>query len=398
MLLGISVGVFFISYAVINKDSELRSALLSQAQSIDLALGWSSMYASIETSADQSTETSKRIAALAELSQQRARISKICAVTSNCRAVYLMRLNAKNQIIFLIDSLPESSKLFIQPGTVYTDASAKLYQVFASQEMTVDGPYKDRWGVWTSAFVPHQLPDGSTVVVGIDVEASRWNELLWRAALTPILATLAFLVLIVFYHFLWRSKSKQNEDLKQSHRELLKLSHEDNLTGLPNRRFFDDRLEQAIAEAGRTNDGFAVMYLDLDHFKQVNDTLGHHAGDELLQIVADKLLVILRAEDTVARLSGDEFAILLPRIHKLRDVESVALEVILELGKPVILQDNQAAITVSIGIALYSKDFSTSYLMLKAADEALYVAKTLGKNRYYAASKAESEAMSGNEL
>ena len=144
-------------------------------------------------------------------------------------------------------------------------------------------------------------------VVGIDIEASQWNKTLFKSAIVPAVSTLVFLALMMFYNALWRAKSKYDEALEESHRLLLKLSNEDGLTGLPNRRVFEDRLTQMIISASRNHIKFAVFYLDLDKFKQVNDTFGHDAGDQLLCEVADRFSHTLRAGDTIARLSGGDF-------------------------------------------------------------------------------------------
>jgi len=379
MLLGVLVGVVSIALFVHNKNEEMRQTLLSQARSIDLALDWSSMYDNILN--NQGAESS--IVETPELAMHRERIDKICSVYANCRAVYLMHQNAQKQIYFLIDSSPKSSELYIVPGTVYSEASPVTREVFVTRQIATDGPVADRWGVWVSALVPHVLPDQSVVVVGIDIEASQWNKTLWKSAIIPLLATLTFLGLMLFYTKLWRIKNRQNEELEQSHHELLKLSHEDSLTGLPNRRLFEDRLTQQIASALRNKTKFAIFYLDLDKFKEVNDTLGHDAGDLLLCIVADRFVNALRAEDTVARLSGDEFAMLLPKIDQQAEAEAIAQKVIDALARPITVQGHALSVTVSIGIAIFSETRPTTHELTRSADEAMYSAKKAGAGRYY---------------
>jgi diguanylate cyclase (GGDEF)-like protein len=378
MLLGILVGTVSIALFVTNKDTEMREALVSQAESIDLALGWSSMYDNILV--NQSGENT--ITETPELALHRDRIAKICTVYANCRAVYLMRQNAKKEIYFLIDSSAKTSKLYIAPGTVYSEASKITQGVFSRHKIATDGPVKDRWGVWVSAFVPHLLPDKSVVVVGIDIEAKDWNKTLWKSAIIPALATLIFLGLMLFYSKLWRMKAAQNEVLQQSHHHLLKQSQEDSLTGLPNRRLYLDRLTQMIAGAQRGNQKFAVFYLDLDKFKIVNDTLGHDIGDQLLCVVSERFSSALRTEDTVARLSGDEFAMILPHTTTREDAENVAQKILDALAKPIMLNDQALMVTVSIGIVLYSDQWTTAPEMTHAADEAMYVAKRTGGAKY----------------
>lgn len=379
MLSGVLVGVASVVLVMHNKDAEMRQALLTQARTIDLALDWSRMYASIQSTLN----AQKSDPETAELAQHRARIDKICSVYPNCRAVYLMRQNAQKKIYFLLDSSPKSSELYIVPGTVYTEASPVTYQVFASRKIAMDGPVADRWGVWVSALVPHLLPDKSSVVVGIDIEASEWNKTVWKSAIIPALATTAFLALMMLFLTLWRIKAKQNETLEKSHYQLVKQSHEDSLTGLPNRRLFEERLTQMIASTHRGGAKFAVFYLDLDKFKQVNDTLGHEAGDRLLCKAAERFASALRVEDTVARLSGDEFAMLLPNIDQQTDAEMTAQKIIDILGKPILLNNQLLSVTVSIGIVIFSEVWTTAHEHTRAADEAMYKAKRAGANQYY---------------
>ena len=378
VLLGVLVGSASIALFVHNKDAEMRQALLTQAQSIDLALGWSSMYENILV--NQSAENAIR--ETPELALHRTRIHSICAVYANCRAVYLMRKNVKKQIYFLVDSSPKSSELYIVPGTIYSEASPAVHKAFATQKLATDGPVTDRWGVWVSALVPHLLPDKSVVVVGIDIEAKDWNKTLFKSAIVPAISTLVFLALMMFYNALWRAKSKYNQALEESHRLLLKLSNEDSLTGLPNRRVFEDRLTQMIASAARNHAKFAVFYLDLDKFKQVNDTLGHDAGDQLLREVAARFSQTLRAEDTIARLSGDEFAMLLPNIALEAHAALIAAKVIDTLAAPIIINGSPLSVTVSIGVVIFSEKWTSSHEITRAADEAMYVAKKAGADRY----------------
>ena len=380
MLLGILVGAASIALFVQHKDAEMRQALLTQARSIDLALDWSRMYSSIQANVSSPEHTADHIAE-AEIDQYRARMASICEVYPNCIAVYLMRQDEKKQIYFLIDSDPKGSDLYIEPGTVYKEASPTTIQVFETRQISMDGPVEDRWGTWISALVPHVLPDKSVIVVGIDIKAADWNKTLWKSALIPALATLVFLALIWFYDKLWRTKEIQNEALEKSHHQLLKQSNEDGLTGLPNRRLFEERLTKMIENKLLGGSSFAVFYLDLDKFKIINDTLGHEAGDQLLSTAAQRFSSVLRAEDTVARLSGDEFAMLVVNITQQAAAESVAQKVIDSLAKPIELKGQALTATVSIGSVIFTDNWSTAHEVMRAADEAMYVAKRAGGNR-----------------
>jgi diguanylate cyclase (GGDEF)-like protein len=149
----------------------------------------------------------------------------------------------------------------------------------------------------------------------------------------------------------------------------------DSLTGLPNRTLLVDRLDRSIAHARRTDGSCAVLFVDLDRFKEVNDTFGHAAGDGLLQAVAARLSSCVRDEDTVARLSGDEFVILLPHLSAADDVLIVAQRVLESLGKPISVAEQRLPVAGSVGIAVYPGDGTTAVDVLASADAARYRAK-----------------------
>ncbi len=158
------------------------------------------------------------------------------------------------------------------------------------------------------------------------------------------------------------------------------LAHHDSLTGLPNRLLFNDRLGQAISLAKRDSRRFALLYLDLDKFKPVNDTLGHNAGDELLRNASNRMRRQVRESDTVARVGGDEFALILRDINNHESVAAVAGKIIGAIGKPFYLerQGQSVDIGTSIGIAIYPDDAQEHETLIKLADAAMYSAKAHG--------------------
>lgn len=159
----------------------------------------------------------------------------------------------------------------------------------------------------------------------------------------------------------------------------------DPLTSLPNRRLFHDRLKQAIKHANRTGLPLAVLFIDLDHFKEINDSLGHAAGDALLMEASHRMSACVREADTVARLAGDEFTLILPDLHDIRQTERIAACIVEQLAQPfnLLLNDeNHFHISASIGIALYPGDANNMEQLLKCADKAMYAAKGAGRNRY----------------
>ena len=162
--------------------------------------------------------------------------------------------------------------------------------------------------------------------------------------------------------------------------KLERLAHFDPLTGLANRVLFRDRLRQALLRAERTGDKVAVLFLDLDGFKQINDTLGHPVGDKLLNAVGKRLLDSVRKSDTVARLGGDEFTLVVTSFAEARNLDFLARKIIDRLAIPFILPDRKIFVTASIGIAIYPGDGDDVDLLLQNADTAMYWAKEKGKN------------------
>lgn len=169
---------------------------------------------------------------------------------------------------------------------------------------------------------------------------------------------------------------------KEAEARVHRLAHHDTLTDLPNRLLFFDRLEQSIARCRRDGSGLALMFLDLDRFKQVNDRLGHHVGDSLLRATAMRLRDCVRASDTVARLAGDEFTIILAGTHGLSDIRLVADKVVAALGRPFELDEQVIQVGTSIGIAVFPGDGETGDALLRRADAAMYEAKRQGGGRW----------------
>jgi len=172
------------------------------------------------------------------------------------------------------------------------------------------------------------------------------------------------------------------KELRESRSRLYRLAHHDVLTGLPNRLLFKDRLEQAIFKIRRKGGKAAVLFLDLDRFKEVNDTLGHDVGDALLVEVAARFQRQCRQSDTVARIGGDEFVFILEEIENRRNAEVVAGKIMEAVERPVQIREHEILISTSIGIALYPDDAEDMEGVIKCADMALYQAKEEGRNGY----------------
>jgi two-component system, cell cycle response regulator len=173
-----------------------------------------------------------------------------------------------------------------------------------------------------------------------------------------------------------------HDEAREQAKLLESMALQDPLTGLANRRLLPERVWMAIAHARRNKSAMAVVYLDLDGFKEVNDTLGHAAGDLLLKMVAERLLGAVREEDTVARLGGDEFMIALWHVNGPDDTRTVAAKLIEAVAQPYDIEGHKVTITISAGASIYPRDGQDADALMKSADVALYEAKRGGKNTY----------------
>lgn len=173
-----------------------------------------------------------------------------------------------------------------------------------------------------------------------------------------------------------------NEITRRKQEELYFLAHYDGLTGVPNRMLFTDRLEQACREALRSGREVALLFVDVDRFKQVNDSMGHAFGDALLREIARRLLTCARESDTVARLGGDEFALLLDGVRGREDAEALAQRIGEAMRAPVRILERELRVSLSIGIALYPRDDQDVGALMCKADAAMYEVKTSGRNGY----------------
>ncbi|MEJ7597358.1 MAG: GGDEF domain-containing protein [Kofleriaceae bacterium] len=196
-------------------------------------------------------------------------------------------------------------------------------------------------------------------------------------------------------------KTARAIDLGESERQradkiLVELANYDSLTGLPNRRLLADRLEQALARAQRDGDTVALLFLDLDGFKRVNDTLGHAAGDQVLAEAARRILSAVRVVDTAARLGGDEFVVVLEKVKNAAAVRVVAARLLGELCQP--YAGIESALSASVGVGLFPADARTPEDLLKVADAAMYRAKRSGKNQVaFHAATAPTDAVTASE-
>ncbi|CAJ1004174.1 MULTISPECIES: GGDEF domain-containing protein [Bacillales] len=220
------------------------------------------------------------------------------------------------------------------------------------------------------------------VASGTATHFTTYGELVGETILTPIcdsngVCTHVFAV------------TRDITERKKLESQLAHMAYHDMLTGLPNRRLLLDRMQQAIAKAKRSNQLLAVLFLDCDNFKDINDTWGHDVGDQFLQVMAKRLTSCVRDVDTVARLGGDEFVILLTSLESETEAAKVAARILDVLQQPWLIAKQQFSITTSIGIAFFPHDGTDTDQLLRHADQALYKAKSSGRNnyRFYSPSK-----------
>jgi diguanylate cyclase (GGDEF)-like protein len=251
---------------------------------------------------------------------------------------------------------------------------------------------------WTSARELYGFP--LAVLVGLAVDEQMAGAQRARRA-TVAWAALGSLLVVMLTGLLGRMSWQlvqgrlREGETKLAHAERVEyLAYHDGLTGLPNRSLFSKRLSQSISEAQRYQRRLAVAFLDLDRFKQINDTLGHEAGDQLLKEVAVRLKASVRDSDTVARLGGDEFVVLLPELEDEKYAAIVAAKILAATARPFTLMGQEFRVTASIGISTYPQDGLDEQTLTKNADIAMYQAKAEGKNNF----QFYSEKLNANSL
>ena len=261
-----------------------------------------------------------------------------------------------------------------------------------------DITFRDRFDAWEgvisdrnliATYVPVRIRDDSPVEAVMEVY-SDVTSLVARMERTQrqIVAAIVGALSLLYALMLWMARRsdrilREQEIQRVANEERIRhQAYHDPLTGLPNRASFVEHLEEAIRRSKRFGWSLAVMFLDLDRFKRVNDSLGHEAGDELLRIAARRLHGCIRESDMLFRMGGDEFTVLLENVKGPEEAAMVAARMIPAIAEPVELKAHELTATASIGIALYPKDDESGERLVKRADTAMYRAKELGRNRY----------------
>ncbi|WP_027164303.1 EAL domain-containing protein [Mesorhizobium sp. WSM3224] len=296
----------------------------------------------------------------------------------------MVSLGGKPAILSVAPLVPSSDRVTQAPGTEYLHVSVEFIND------AVIGKIAGKYLLEGARLVPLSQPAGPAVIPLVDSRGVILGYIGWdqqRPGLTlvrkvaPVLA-IALLVAGGVLVFLLRRLRRASAALQTSQDQAQYLAFHDMLTGLPNRALFEDRLRRTLLFASQDATRVALLYLDLDRFKHVNDTLGHPAGDELVRQTAARLRHTIREVDTVARLGGDEFAIILLDVRDVGSAEDIADRLQQKLREPFKLIDDQVFVSASIGIALSSGSDTDADDLLRKADIALYEAKKNGRGRY----------------
>lgn len=297
-------------------------------------------------------------------------------ISERKQAVEKLRIaSLKHQLLF--ESSRDALMTLAPPSWKFTGANQATLQLFgvpSVAEFTALGP----WNI-----SPEQQPDGrpsgekaQEAIATAMREGSNFFE--WehqRLDGQPFAADVLLTRMEVGEEVFLQATVRDISERKQTEKKLQQLAHNDTLTGLPNRALFRDRLEHGLALAQRHKQGLAVLFLDLDHFKEINDTLGHDMGDVLLRETASRLLACVRKSDTVARMGGDEFTVILTGTKTPEYAEQVAKKILKALQEPFELNGTLRNVGCSIGIARYPEHGADSETLLKNADAAMYHAK-----------------------
>lgn len=296
----------------------------------------------------------------------------------------IVSLGGRPAILSVMPFVPSSTRLEVQPGTEYLHVAAKFVDdqvigAIARQYLLTDAHLSPLTSKTSSGSVP--LVDSRGLIRGyVTWIPDRPGMTLIRETSLALIA--GGLLALGVLAFLLRRLRRASSALHDSQNQAQFLAFHDTLTGLPNRALFEDRLQRAFVSARRNRSKVALLYIDLDRFKHVNDTLGHPAGDELVRQTARRLESRIREVDTVARLGGDEFAVIMVDTKNVHAAEKLSDEVLQALTAPFDLHGDKAFVGASIGIAVSQDADSHPDDLLRRADIALYEAKRKGRGRY----------------
>lgn len=315
-----------------------------------------------------------------QIDNQDAHIVELLDITEYKRASEAVR-DREHRLKSILNTVTEGIMTLSDRGVVQTfnPAAEKIFgrpaQAVIGQhiEVLMDPEYRDPY----TRFLERKILNGNSRLMGKPWELVGNHGEKGRFPLEMTLTKLQ-----VGNERIFTAVFRDITERKQSEERIRHMAHHDTLTGLPNRHLFTDRLNHAIKAAQRYNKALVLMFVDLDKFKPINDTLGHEAGDVVLQVVAKRFRKTIRESDTVARIGGDEFVILLEELDS-SDAGLLVAEKLLEcLEEPILVGGRECRLGASIGIARFPEDAMDSDELLRCADEAMYAVKTSGRNGY----------------
>jgi len=308
-------------------------------------------------------------------------VTRLMLSEQEARAANVHLRDSENRVRMLLDNLDEGIVNISASGNIelFNPAAERMFGYRAADilgnnvSMLMPEPYRSGH----NGYLQHYLHTGEAHVIGIGREVGAQRS---DGEIFPMELRVSEFSLEGRRQFI--GIMRDISERKAAEEKIIRLAHYDALTDLPNRRLVQDRIQQTIASARRSGAQFAVMFIDLDKFKSINDTLGHDVGDQLLQMVANRLTQSLRAEDTVGRQGGDEFIVLLADLSAAKDSALVAQKIVDVLSAPFVINGEDLRIGASIGIAIYPQDGGDVEKLLKNSDTAMYHAKEAGRSNY----------------
>lgn len=364
LILTVAIGVYLTLKVGRIGDHQAQEFFISQAELVAAAVDPNDVSSFSGNDEELRTAAYKRTL---------TRLTRIKNTMEDARFIYLMRLK-DNKVIFIVDAEDPRSKDYSPPGQIYSNPSQNLKAIFIHGKPLIEGPLHDQWGDWVSAHAPIFDPKTGKVIAisGIDINSNTWMRHL-RFYQYSCMIISALLILLMFGSIFLHNAVKHWQDAEE---KVNKMARFDALTGLPNRYLINEILLKAIEKAKNNHSKFALLFLDMDNFKWVNDNLGHSMGDLLLQEVASRLKQTLRSTDTVGRLGGDEFIFILENLADDDNAFAIAESIEHAVSQPLSIPKlEHFAVAASIGIAVYPKHGDTAEKLMSNADRAMYRAK-----------------------
>lgn len=322
---------------------------------------------------------SKSVSSLLDLDKLLIRIVEAARYLTSAEKVSLYLLDQRTQEVHLRATQSSGDRRVRRAkgegGDTVVQEALDTGEVAISHSTRLDEPGRDTWTI----SVPLNVRE--TTIGALSIQ-SRQGAPLPDSDRYLLSALADYAAIAIENARLYDAAQEELAQRKQAEENIRQLAYHDTLTGLPNRTLFNDRLGVAFARARRHRHKVAVVMLDLDRFKEVNDGLGHSVGDQLLQAVGQRLVALLRESDTVSRMGGDEFLLLLPEMERIEYAANAAERILHAVREPFVFEQHTVRVTTSIGVAIYPDDGKDGETLVKKADIAMYRAKDLGRDNY----------------